>query len=252
MQIFFRIRDWREENKKLRLEPTISDQWIPEQREGFLRDWIDDESAIMEARCSDETINPSEHVNEGSSTSQFGRGEKRMHDDVDDDDDENERPYVIENVKEVNIKKFRTKGTNYSLRFNNIMADVEIKDVHERLHEVFQHILDDTVGGIPSRDQVRMVIHSTQLEYPIAFPFKPAQALTTERILSEVERVVQSNQHFRLNDTVDVNVIHVSMPSGGKGRKHTEMNLEKHLEKNKSVVRIQKGEKRGMANAKSY
>ena len=76
------------------------------------------------------------------------------------------------------------------------MADVEIKDVHERLHEVFQHILDDTVGGIPSRDQVRMIIHSTQLEYPIAFPFKPAQALTTERILSEVERVIQSNQHF--------------------------------------------------------
>ena len=32
MQIFFRIRDWREENKKLGLEPTISDHWTPEQR----------------------------------------------------------------------------------------------------------------------------------------------------------------------------------------------------------------------------
>ena len=216
MQILFRIRDWREENKKLGLEPTISDACTPQQRESFLRDWLDDESAIMEASCSDETINPSEQVNEGPSTSQVGRGEKRTHDEVNDDKDENdERPYVIENVKEVNIDKFKTKGTNYTLRFNNIMADVETKDVHERLHEVFQHILDDTVGRIPSRDQVRMIIHSTQLEYPIAFPFKPAEALTTERILSEIERVIQSNQHFRLNDTVDVNVIHVSMPSGG-------------------------------------
>ena len=76
------------------------------------------------------------------------------------------------------------------------MADVEIKDVHERLHEVFQHIFDDTDGDVPSRDQVRMVIHSTQLEYPIAFPFKPAQALTTERILSEVQCVVQSTSIF--------------------------------------------------------
>ena len=42
MQIFFRIRDWREENKRLGLEPTISDTWIPEQRESFLRDWLDD------------------------------------------------------------------------------------------------------------------------------------------------------------------------------------------------------------------
>ena len=80
MQIFFRIRDGREENKKLGLEPTISEHWTPEQRESFLRDWLDDESAIMEASCSDETINPSEQVNEGASTSQVGRGEKRMHD----------------------------------------------------------------------------------------------------------------------------------------------------------------------------
>ena len=176
VQIFFRIHDWREENKKLGLEPTISDEWTPQQRESFLRDSLDDSPFIKASRCEERTYNkePFDKVNEGASTSQVGRGEKRMHDD-------DERPYLIENVKEVNIDKFKTKGTNYTLRFNNIMADVEIKDVHERLHEVFQHILDDTVGGIPSRDQVRMIIHSTQLEYPIAFPFKPAQALTTER-----------------------------------------------------------------------
>ena len=185
-------------------------------------------------------------MNEGASTSQAGRGEKRSHDDVDDED---ERPYVIENVKEVNIDKFKTKGTNYSIRFNNTMGDVEIKDVHERLHDVFQHILDDTVGGIPSHDQMRLIIRSTQLEYPIVFPFMPQQRLTTERILSAVERVVQSNQHFRLNNTVDVNVIHVSMPSGGKGRKRTAVNLEKHLERKKSVIRIQNKDNLCMARA---
>ena len=74
----------------------------------------------VEARRSDEMMNedPSDQVNEGASTSQAGRGEKRTHDEVD-DEDEDERPYAIEGVKEVNIKKFRTKGTNYSLRFNN-------------------------------------------------------------------------------------------------------------------------------------
>ena len=177
----------------------------------------------------------------------MGRGEKRLHDEVDDEDDE--RPYVIEGIKEVNVKKFRTKGTNYTLRFNNTMADVEIKNLHERLHDVFQQILDDTVGGVPSRDQIRLIIHSTQLKNPIAFPFNPAQDLTTERILSDFQRVIQSNQHFRLNDTVDVNVIHVSMPSGGKRGKRTELNLEKHLEKKKSVIRIGSNDNLCMARA---
>ena len=116
------------------LEPTVSDTWTPEQRESFLQGWLDDNLATMEASCSDE--DPSDQVNEGASTSQMGRGEKRTHDEVD-DDEEDERPYVIEGVKEGNIKKFKTKGTNYTLRFNNAMAGVEIKDVHERLHDVF-------------------------------------------------------------------------------------------------------------------
>ena len=53
------------------------------------------------------------------------------------------------------------------------------------------------------------------------------------------DRVIQSNQDFRVNDTVEINVIHVSMPSGRKGTKRSEVNLEKHLQKKRSIVRIQ-------------
>lgn len=63
------------------------------------------------------------------------------------------------------------------------------------------------------------------------------ERLTIERILAEFRRVIQSNQEFRLNDTVDVKVIHVSMSTGGKGIKRSEVNLEKHLEKKRSIVR---------------
>ena len=94
-----------------------------------------------------------------------------------------------------------------------------------------------------------MIIHSTQLKKPIAFPFVAPQDLTTERILSEFQRVIQSNREFRLNDTVDVNVIHVSLPSGGKGGKRTSLNLEKHLEKKRSVIRIQNNDELCMARA---
>ena len=42
LRIFLRIHELREENKRLGLEPTISDSWTPEQRETYLRDWLDD------------------------------------------------------------------------------------------------------------------------------------------------------------------------------------------------------------------
>ena len=67
----------------------------------------------------------------------------------------------------------------------------------------------------------------------------PRQRLTTERILTEIERVIQSHIKFRLNDSVEVNVIHVKMPKGGVGTKRSEVDLEKHLVKKRSIVHIQ-------------
>ena len=122
------------------LESTISDYWTSGQREIFLRDWFDYHS-----------------INEGAL--QTGRGEKRSY-----EDDDDERPYAIDKVKEVNTKKFRTKGTNYTLRLNSAMADDEIANLHERLHDIFQQMLNDTVGAAPSHNQIGMIIRSTQLK----------------------------------------------------------------------------------------
>jgi hypothetical protein len=46
------------------------------------------------------------------------------------------------------------------------------------------------------------VLHSPQLEKPISLPFMALSHLTTERVLAQIERVIQSNHEFRLNDSV--------------------------------------------------
>ena len=160
--MFLRIHEWREENERLGLEPTISDFWTAEQRETYLRDWLDD-SDVMEAirgekRTHDEMMDEepftSHSVNE--EVLQTGRGEV----------DDNERPSYIESVRQVNTKKFKTKAMNYRVQFTNALADAEISSLHERLHEISQQVLDETIGGVPPQDQVRFVLHSNQLGYP--------------------------------------------------------------------------------------
>ena len=243
------------------LAPDLIDTWTPEQRERFLREWNNDEAILQanrgEKMSYDEMMDGDEPVQMNDAL-QLNRGEKRSYDEMLDGDDEpvqigrgqdDERPFNIGSVTQVNIKKFRTTGMNYRVRFTNAFADLEISSLHDRLHEVFQQILDETIGGVSPQDQVRLILHSTQLEYPITFPFMTPHRLTTERILAELQRVIQSNQEFRLKDTVDVNVIHVSMPSGSKGSKRSEINLEKHLQKKRSIVRIQNDDDLCMARA---
>ena len=203
LRIFLRIHEWREENERLGLESTISDFWTPEQRETYLRDWLDD-SDVMEAvrgekRTHDKMMNeePSTSHQINEEVLQMSRGEV----------DDNERPFYIESVTQVNTKKFKTKAMNYRVQFTNALADAEITSLHEQLHEIFQQILDETIGGVPPQDQVRFLLHSNQLDKPIHFPFMTADRLTSERILAEFEHVIQSNQEFRLNDTVEIKVV---------------------------------------------
>ena len=156
---------------------------------------------------------------------QVNHGEKRTHDEMMDEEepstsyqgasqtgrgDDHERPFYVESVRQVYTKKFRTNATSY---------------------------------------QVHFLLHSNQLDKPIHFPFMSAGRLTMEHILAKFKQVIQSNQEFRLNDTVEINMIHVSMPIGGKRSKRTEVNLEKHMEKKRSVVRIRNDDNLCMARA---
>ena len=102
---------------------------------------------------------------------------------------------------------------------------MELSELHNRLHEIFENLLNAITKDIPEHDQVRFVLRSPQLEYPISLPFLPLSRLTTERVVAETER------EFCLNDSVQVNLIHVEMPNGGTGTKRSEINLEKHLAK---------------------
>jgi hypothetical protein len=138
---------------------------------------------------------------------------------------------------------------DYHIQFTNAFGNVELSEYHERLHEIFQSLLDEVIRGVPPHDQVRFVLHSPQLENPISFPFMPRERLITERVLAEFERVIQSNRDFHLNDSVDVNVVHVEMPHGGRKTKRAEINLEKHLMKKRSIIRIRNNDQLCLARA---
>ena len=218
LEIFRRITEWRAENEQLGLTADFTDTWTPGQRERFMREWQNDDPLL-----------------------QMGRGEKRSIDEVNDSatDEVSDNFFTVTNIKQVKVKKFSTTGVDYTVQFTDTFAHLELSQFHDRLHGIFESILNTITRDIPEHDQVRFVLHSPQLEKPISLPFMALSHLTTERVLAQIERVIQSNHEFRLNDSVKVNLIHVEMLNGGRGSKRSEINLEKHLINKKSIVRIQ-------------
>ena len=149
-------------------------------------------------------------IDEDQVLSQTGRGEKRKSDGQ--DEEPGQDYYHMESVRNHYSKKFRMTATDHTIRFNNVLHDVDLLQSHERTQSIFHHLIEDVTSDMNPNDQVRFVLRSDQLQTPISIPFLPLEELTTERVFSQLEKVIQSNEEFRLNDTVTVDIIHVETP----------------------------------------
>ena len=167
---------------------------------------------------------------------QLGDGKKRKRED---EIEETEQDfYVKEGVKKHHSKKFRLTATDHTIRFNNNVDNLDLLQSIERTYQIFEHILNDVTEGMNEKDQVRFVLRSDQLETPISIPFMPLHQLTPERVFSHVQRVVQSNRDFRLNDTVNVDIIHVEAPQGSGRKPRNIVNIREYLHKKRTVITV--------------
>ncbi len=111
---------------------------------------------------------------------------------------EGERFYTINEVRQVKTKKFRTTATDYSVSFKGL-EDLNVVQQGLNVRILFEQLLDDVTTGMKESDQIRFVLRTEQLDTPISLPFMPVSKLTPERVYSQIERVVQSHQEFRLD-----------------------------------------------------
>ena len=179
---------------------------------------------------------------------QTGGGKKRKSDEVPEPEQDF---YEIEATKKHNSKKFQMTATDYTIRFNNVVNDLDLLESYERTQRIFEHLLTDVTAGMDKRDRVRFVLRSDQLDTPISMPFMTVLQLTPERVFSQIERVVQSNRDFRLNDTVTVDIVHVEAHQGsGRSKlKRDILDIREYLHKKGSVITIKNNDNLCLARA---
>ena len=204
----------------------LNNEWSDSEEDDLIRN-INEDEILLNPTGDDEL--------EGEQT---GRGEKRKAENQNEEQEQNY--YQIKPVRKHHSKKFNTTATNHSVRFNNVLDNVDLLESQKRTYTIFHHLIEDVTTDMNLNDQVRFVLRSDQLQTPISIPFCSVGELTTEKVLSHVEKVIQSNEEFRLNNTVNIDLIHVEMPKGsGKSRgKRNIVNIREYLGKKRSIIPI--------------
>ena len=234
------------------------DEWVFDVDENNLWEWNDSEAdeIIRNVQESDQTTRgendewndsgDDEIIRGIQESDQVGRGEKRK---TDEPLLPEEDFYEKESVTKTKSKKFRMSAMDHRIRFNNVVSQLDLIESYQRTQAIFEHLLNDVTEGMNQKDQVRFVLRSDQLDTPISMPFMSVEQLSTERVFSQIERVIQSNRDFRLNDTVTIDIIHVEAPQGSGRSKRNVLNIKDFLHKKRSIITIYNNDNLCLARA---
>ena len=145
--------------------------------------------------------------------------------------------YTITKTNETFMDKFQARSTSYKVRLH----DVEVRDIAyilESFDRIFTSLLEEITTNAGENDLIRLSIQTPQLDYPIQLPFIKKKDLTVSHILDEIERVLQSDEEFTLDDGIEIDIIQVHNPNGGR-LKQGYVNLERFLKEKQCIIRIQ-------------
>ena len=78
-----------------------------------------------------------------------------------------------------------------------------------QVQDVFESLIRNLTEGIPETHKANFILRSTQLKESICIPFCPVKEITPEKVLSTLERVLQTNTEFTFDDTVVIELKHI-------------------------------------------
>ncbi|XP_053388466.1 uncharacterized protein LOC128551595 [Mercenaria mercenaria] len=145
--------------------------------------------------------------------------------------------YRMDKISEKRIEKISTTASYYKISVNDIEVR-ELPNIIKTLKQIFQSIIDSIAGKIPSTDKVRITMDNPQLDFPIVLPFMKRSELTVNRILSEIERVLQSYEQFVLDETFGLELVHVHLPTGSGTHGKPYVDISRLLKSKGSVIQI--------------
>ena len=104
---------------------------------------------------------------------------------------------------------------------------------------IVEALIDRVGGGLNDRDLIQLSIFATGphgLDYPLYIPPTRKKDLTAELILNHLERILQSNEQFRLDGNLVFEIVTARLPFGGKRNKSQPIAEEKWLKQSSSIL----------------
>jgi len=154
--------------------------------------------------------------------------------------------YELELYKEKILKKNMAKEVIYQIKIKDNWRNKRIKDVMSQLRKMFDDLIKKASEGLLPDDFIRLYLNQRNLYKPIVLPPTRVNQVNAERMIRNIEGVLQSEENLTMDDSLEMHIATVKVPR--VGTKVPVMGSQSVSQK-RSMVRIKNTDQMCMARA---
>lgn len=124
-----------------------------------------------------------------------------------------EKPYFIWKKETRTFKKSMAHDTTFKVKFNDKWKGDRLIDIYDKLHEMFDDVLSQARGH--DTDLGRVVLYHPNLNNPIIVPLQSLGSLNSDTVMTEISKVLNSNETISVGEHLLVTVGSIDLPKGG-------------------------------------
>jgi len=118
--------------------------------------------------------------------------------------------YDIGEFGREHVRRFNTEAVTIIIRFRNV-DNFPVT----RIEEIFGQILHRQLQNVQPTDYVGVELNHMSLSSRVLVPFTHASQMSGDKVLSVIERIQQSKESFKFDESMIMKLVIVEMPQGG-------------------------------------
>ena len=107
------------------------------------------------------------------------------------------------------------------------------------LFDLLQHLIERLTSNLHHDDRIQFTLSNRGgLDYPISLPLLKKCELSVDELFNEIVKVAQSNAKFKIDDNLEIRIVIVRLPRGGKNNSRRSVIAKKWHRKCTSLVTV--------------
>lgn len=123
------------------------------------------------------------------------------------------KPYFIWKRDTRTFKKNWVRDTTFKVKFNEQWQGNKLMDIQNNMHDMFEDLLSQARGH--DADLGRVVISHPSLNNAIVVPLQAWETLNADVVMSEITKVLNSNESLSVDENLLVTIGSIDLPKGG-------------------------------------